>query len=443
MKIGWLCYGFMHNEFIAADGAANIRMPIIDRLEKRNHEILWLGDVRKQEPHLNKKGWWYNNNLVLEFNRAYKKIKTDGGASCKDFLNQFKFEHLPEIDLLIIEINGMGIKPLLQAKIAEHYHKTGCRVILWDLDNLYSIFKLKLKWLNMNIEDFEIITPYSKKRSKNQIIMYYPYNENNQKYICPLLMRQHYGYIGNDYKRRKKLEKYYNNSNAIIYGKYKDELKNLACSYGGKLMPKEVVDKIFSLLFVVQIVKTDYEKLGLMTQRINETLEAGTILLMDDDIQDALKFIDNKFLVNNMPDIDYWIRRIKLMKYEEYEEIVNTQRDFLKSQLIKLKSTYKDYIQLFEGQNNHNITQNTHIEASEKPASDDKILINKNICPSCKSLDTHDYNDCIMCYNCKVRTYNPNYKAPKNSKVYIDVANGFTNKMSGNKGGRKRYFQGV
>ena len=48
MEIGWLCYGFAHNDFIAVDGAANIRIPIISKLKQKNHKIHWIGDVRKQ-----------------------------------------------------------------------------------------------------------------------------------------------------------------------------------------------------------------------------------------------------------------------------------------------------------------------------------------------------------------------------------------------------------
>ncbi len=64
-------------------------------------------------------------------------------------------------------------------------------------------------------------------------------------------------------------------------------------------------------------------------------------------------------------------------------------------------------------------------------------------CPKCNSSDCNDYNDQFFCFECKFRNkYYENDKT-RSIKGLKNVGNSFTNKLSGNRSGSKRYFQGL
>ena len=92
MKIGWLAYGFTHRNYKAADGGANIRIPMLERLLARGDEIVWLGPQRKQT---HDKIKFYN--MALLFNAEYREFcKTyEGKTKVKDFILQFWWPYLP------------------------------------------------------------------------------------------------------------------------------------------------------------------------------------------------------------------------------------------------------------------------------------------------------------------------------------------------------------
>ena len=139
------------------------------------------------------------------------------------------------------------------------------------------------------------------------------------------------------------------------------------------------------------------------------------------------------------PIMNEWQKEMfkELSKYYDSNLISNIMAPFFPKQsrnclwILKLR------------QNPHKTCTNIQIETPQETTDVIKTNSYINPCSNCRSLNIHEYNDCFFCLDCKKRDYKPNYKAPKNSKVYIDVMSGFTNKMSGNKGGRKRYFPGV
>lgn len=61
-------------------------------------------------------------------------------------------------------------------------------------------------------------------------------------------------------------------------------------------------------------------------------------------------------------------------------------------------------------------------------------------CPKCESLNTHRYNDCFICFNC---LYKKKYYDVIQCLPEKNMNNSFNEKLSGNKGGKKRYFPGV
>jgi len=336
LNIGWLGYGFLHDDFIAADGGANIRMPIINKLLANGNKIHWLGPSRKQENIITNPNIFFYKKIEPEFVKHYNQIHGEEKKGSYDVINNFEWSEnlLPELDVLLVEASTVGIKGILFTKLIDYYFKKKVKIILWDQDNYFSSYKSKLKKLTnkININDLLLITPYNKKRQENQMEIYYPYNKNKEleikkgKGIC---------YIGNDYKRREQMKNFYDDEKVDVYGKYKDEeFKNeLKANFKGSIPPKDVHKITNNYLLSIQIVKKDYERIGLASERINEVLESGTILLIDRDINNARKFVDQKYLVSSKYDVDKMYNYLLSLSEEEYKKLIEEQRNYLQNKL--------------------------------------------------------------------------------------------------------------
>jgi len=175
--------------------------------------------------------------------------------------------------------------------------------------------------------------------------IYYPYNKNKEleikkgKGIC---------YVGNDYKRREQMKIFYDDEKVDVYGKYKDEkFKNeLKANFKGSIPPKDVHKITNNYLLSIQIVKKDYEKIGLASERINEVLESGTILLIDRDINNVRKFVDQKYLVSSKYDVDKMYDYLLSLSEEEYKKLVEEQRNYLQNKL----TTHDEIVALIENE---------------------------------------------------------------------------------------------
>lgn len=64
-----------------------------------------------------------------------------------------------------------------------------------------------------------------------------------------------------------------------------------------------------------------------------------------------------------------------------------------------------------------------------------------NKCEKCESVNIHKYNDCILCFDCKHKII-LKIVSEAGIKRNYNVGSSFDNKLSGNKGGTKRYFVG-
>jgi len=318
MEIGWLCYGFIHQDFIAADGAANIRIPIINKL-LNNNNIYFLGPKRKQE---------HNQIQFIDNYHSFCKFY-DIQNSVKETMINYKFDNLPKLDVLFVETNAMGLISSFFASIINYYYQKNTKILIWDEDNLYSNFKSKLKIFNIDINDILILTPYSTIKNKKQKIIYYPYNFDNE---LPIKKGENIVYVGNDYRRRNNLKRLYDIEEADIYGKWKNDEFNstVKCNFKHQIKPLEVHKTLNKYLFSIQIVRSDYAKIGLMTQRMNEVLESGTLLLADKRIKDINKFIDEKYLVENMADVRNKLDFFKNIDEHEYIRLVIEQRKKIK-----------------------------------------------------------------------------------------------------------------
>ncbi len=342
LNIAWLCYGFVNRNFIAADGGANIRIPIIDRLLDRGDTVWFLGPRRKQTHEA-----IFFQDLHRELGQAYKKFVKSytGSTKVRDFLLDFEFntDNMPVLDVIIVELNSMGLNMPFNAAIVNYYVKfQGTKIIIFDTDNILGGMRGYLKLFDIDIEDLTIIKPHIKNDTKTHYIVYYPYNIAEER-----LIKKGDGlcYIGNDYKRRDKMRIFYNFEFADVYGKYKDEVwkAKMKCNFKGQIMPSEVHNIYSEYLMCIHIVHKSYEKIGLVPQRINEVLESGTLMYADANIAGIKQFFDPEYLIRSRSQALRAYEKVKAMSEEEYEMRVQCQRE-----KIKEIFTYKKFMHFFE-----------------------------------------------------------------------------------------------
>jgi hypothetical protein len=135
----------------------------------------------------------------------------------------------------------------------------------------------------------------------HQIPFYFAYNqkEDIDIYSSNVIDKViDFMYIGNDYKRRDKMIKFYSSINCHIYGKYdtsESEVVKLVNTIGkdkfkGPCNPDWVVKLLSTARACIHIARPEYETIGHIAPRVNECANAGTLLFMDKDIKDADKF---------------------------------------------------------------------------------------------------------------------------------------------------------
>jgi hypothetical protein len=353
MRIGWVCKGYTHLNVKSVDGMLNIRVPLLNMLLKE-HNIIWLGHKRPNR--------MLHNNIfyfpmVEQYLKAFKQFEKGytGKTKIKDFITEFEPSAFPKLDILIVEISRIHIYAPIYASIIWHYKNIGnTKIILWDTDRWLNDFKHWLKpfGLSERLREFIILAPYLGNTKYAPYLepecynlSYFPYDSSKE---LPIKTKSgDLCYIGNDYRRRDKMEKYYNFKWADIYGNYKDkEWKDtMSCQFKGRVEPWQVRDIYSKYTFCVQIVKKDYEKFGLMTPRINEVLEAGTLILVDGDILTAEIFVDKEYIINSSKDVELWREKILKMRDIEYKKRVYDQREKVKRfcNYNKLLSVFKPY----------------------------------------------------------------------------------------------------
>jgi hypothetical protein len=236
---------------------------------------------------------------LSEFKDLFKKSKDYNAKGEKTrmwytehVLNKRKL--LPDVHCVIIETNFSFFNKYDILSTLEHYTKLQVPCFLWDMDDLIKgcMSTIKNPFYQIDMNYVYILTPYNVKRFTNQIEFYYGYDSTkdilNTKCID-------FTYIGKDYLRGKKLIHFYKDLDCYIYGNFDEDKENIKPIIGkskfkGQIAPTEVVKKLAESRACIQVVRPEYEKLGLMTQRINETANAGTILFIDKDIKDAKNF---------------------------------------------------------------------------------------------------------------------------------------------------------
>lgn len=308
MRIGWLCEGLYTRNGVCADGGVNHRLPIMAELIKQGHEIVFYSNKYRK---------YYTDETFKpredeQIVRDNIILNTDQYLHLSSYVNDFYKEirdgyfdyntteyNFTKIDALVVEPNGMFLGLLTMQTLTNMMKVPTCYI---DIDNLYAAFR---KGINPDLP-ITYMMHYPKKGTEQ---WFFPYNEEDELPIVDPQSKE-YGlmYIGNDYKRKDKMIKYYNisNANILIYGKYKQEMQdefNCTVKFGGKLPFEFVMSEYAKAKACVNIIRKDYEKLGNFTYRTVELAQGGVYQFVDKDIIGWDRFFDCKDVVSSAQEV--------------------------------------------------------------------------------------------------------------------------------------------
>jgi hypothetical protein len=338
-----------------ADGCFNIRKALWKELKKDDHHIIFFGHM--------KGGNRAQDSLKSLQNTNRKQFfEEDSSDELYTNLTVLKDNILPEdIQLVIFETNLQNNAAVQNDKeilrILNYYTNKNISCMLWDMDNkLYENNKflnvIENRKYDIDISKVHILTPYSTQRNSkfNQIEFYYGYDKDEDINVDVSEKNVDFMYIGKHYKRDEKMKYYFKNLDVIIYGKYeshnieKQTQINMLIKYIGKekfagsIPPNEVVKRLSKSKACIQIVPSDYARLGLMTQRINECANAGTLLFMDKDIKDADKFTASDQVISTAKEAQQKLKEI--LADGSYNKRIEKQRAMLPTYKKQMSRIY-------------------------------------------------------------------------------------------------------
>lgn len=217
---------------------------------------------------------------------------------------------------------------------------------------LYNMIKLGdqghgRKWSKDEIHSYIIaLCPYHRKIKNwegQQYYCFFPYNKSNElQYNSSFEPDYTFAYVGNDYQREGQLAHFYKwklttgyKLKNAIYGRWRldrcdDKVPGFSKTVGtpafkGKVGPNEVVETYYNSAATIMIAHPTCFKLGLVSQRWNEVIEAGRILFVNKKLGNLTGTVPNDQLVSTAEEafdkLSTWIQN------GEYEKRIRYQRN--------------------------------------------------------------------------------------------------------------------
>lgn len=360
MRIAYWSYGFILPDYIAADGGYNIRKALFKELYHQGHEIIWMAKPREKNFVFQKNDKKVFNNVVdyifdidtkgwFEFNDIQKRFGDfkESSSQTWDWYSQCvkgKVNSWPEVDFLFAEVTVMGLARYNMLSMLEYYTNKKIPCFLWDTDMWGGGFVNMDPKYNIDENYIYLLTPYSVINYPRQIPFYYGYDYEENIDVNSSSKISEFVYVGNDYKRGKKMIKFYKDLPIRIFGNFKKDKENIMDIIGrqkfcGPIPPRDVVKTIGMYAATIQLVPKHYEKVGLMCSRLNEVNNAGSILFMDGDIKDAHKFTlkDQVVLSSNQAQE----KLNDIIKNNEFDQRIKDQRSLLPTYKIELSKLWE------------------------------------------------------------------------------------------------------
>lgn len=317
--------------------------------------------IRDRDPMLDAEFWDVRSQMNLDIQDTYYEEKKDGSDSTDWFLPRFharQWGEPPDADVVWLSTMRTNVASgLNQSYITGCYLDRGVPVILHDSNRQMSgtaalIQHMGYSWPHPLLT---IVSPYLEPTSWGPTeLLDFPYMARFEQPSLPVAEKQGIVYVGNDYNRRDKMAKLllklpeFDSIPVRVYGRFENNKKDESklSDYKGNVVewkngfpdvewmgsiPNAHVPAVTnSAILTVNIVKLDYEKLGLATLRTFESPLYGTLQVADRDIHAIDRYVPDDYLVASRRDVRKVYKRVREMDDATYAAELERQRDMVR-----------------------------------------------------------------------------------------------------------------
>jgi hypothetical protein len=369
-------------------GSEMYRVPMLQDLVKRGHEVVFLErrdimpseeldfDLQRlaaydpkfaplvldRDPMLDIETWDVRAQMNFDVVEEFYKLRDEKGMKSTDwYIEQFKkrrWEEPPDADIMVMNptrtqiVSGMN-----QSYAMGCYLERGTPVVLFDCDRNLSgtVASLKAMGFSWPHPLVTLMSPYVIPTSWGPTeLLDFPYRPWQEQDPLPVGRKNGLCFVGNDYDRRKKMENLllcHPDIPTTVWGKFKNNRKDKTklsgykgdveawCAefphvgWSGRIPNNRVPMAMNLALATVNIVRKDYEQIGLVTLRTTESPMYGTLQIADGDIHRIEEFVPKEFLARSKRDVRAIYDRIRDYDDDEYSEALKKQRNMLRDRL--------------------------------------------------------------------------------------------------------------
>lgn len=370
-------------------GSELYRVPLLQRLVQAGHEVAFLERrdimpseeldfdlqrlaaydpsfaslILERDPMLGCETWdtraQMNEDVVEEF---YRLRDEEGMKSTDWYVEQFRkrrWEEPPEADVMVMNptrtqiVSGMN-----QSYAMGCYLERGTPVVLFDCDRNLSgtVASLKAMGFSWPHPQVTLMSPYTVPTSWGPTeLLDFPYRRWQEQEPLPVSQKDGLTYVGNDYDRRKRMEElllsHGRDVPVTVYGKYKSNRRDKTkvsgykgdveawcakfphAEWAGRIPNNRVPRATNGGLATLNIVRSDYGKIGLVTLRTTESPMFGTLQIADAGIERIEEFVPEGYLARTGKDVRRLYDRIREFDDREYQAELDLQRSMLRDRL--------------------------------------------------------------------------------------------------------------
>jgi hypothetical protein len=369
-------------------GCENWRVPVLHRLRMDQHEIVWgskrdimpsedidfdmarLADdwanlsefTYDRDPMLGTEVWDVHTPLEKEYlerfppGRAKESGRRGVDPGDENYTLKWLGERIdsdhwgtpPPVDVAIIAIvRGNVIAGFEQTYAIRQYLKQGTPVILYDQDRqlaatVNSLTKTGLTWPDPGIL---VIAPYTVSTQWGEAeTIDFPYIEMYadwwDRFGETWDKRGGAGYVGNDYDRRKLMEKYLlpltKEMPVNVWGKFDSKDAEVwkaewpEVNWAGRVETVRALSRINECKLTVNLIKQNYTKLGQITMRTMESAMAGVLQIGIAENIRMTDFVPRPYIAASTTDALRIAREVASMGQSAYKEELEMQREILR-----------------------------------------------------------------------------------------------------------------
>lgn len=220
---------------------------------------------------------------------------------------------MPYLDVVIVEStahpgSAYGLTTLLR-RLHEINPNIGIIIIDQDLTGSAALGKM-CKWHPNPNERVIMVTYHPIIKHQAQAFMAITHLDYRQQEPVVHESKGQACYVGNDYLRREAMMRLLGNERVHVYGRFKDGFDQQLMATGarlyGQFVPSganTVEERYRTHGFGVNIARSDYYTLNLLTPRVSEVVRAGCTLFCDNRLQIAKPLLGDWFCVNDSQEL--------------------------------------------------------------------------------------------------------------------------------------------